>query len=91
MIQDRGPGGHDPEEDVGGCVEQRLKMVRIPPAGSQRQKADQISTLRPGYGEFRTDYEPILARIARLQAHTCPGGAGGGACAANVDHGNPAT
>ena len=34
-IQDRGPAGHDPEEDAGACVEQRLKMVRIPPAGSE--------------------------------------------------------
>jgi RNA exonuclease 1 len=63
-------------------------MVRAPPAGSQRQKADQRSTLGPGYGEFRTDYEPILARIARAQAHARPGGAGGGARAAIVDNGN---
>ena len=40
----------------------------------------------PGYGEFRTDYEPILARIARAR---CRGPNGGSARAAIVDHGNP--
>ena len=40
----------------------------------------------PGYGEFRTDYEPILARIARAR---CYGPNGGSARAAIVDHGNP--
>ncbi|KAI0266318.1 hypothetical protein BGY98DRAFT_1191446 [Russula aff. rugulosa BPL654] len=72
-IQDRGPGGHDPEEDARACVD--LLKAKIKNG--------------PGYGEFRTDYEPILARIARSQSHTRSGGAGGGARAAIVDHGNP--
>lgn len=46
-------------------------------------------TLGPGYGEFRADYEPILARIARSQSHTRSGGDSGGARAVIVDHGNP--
>ena len=42
----------------------------------------------PGYGEFRTDHEPILARIARSHwRHHGPNG--GGARTAIVDHGNP--
>jgi len=40
--------------------------------------------LGPGYGEFRTDYEPILARIARTHFHS-----GASARAAIVDHGSP--
>jgi len=40
----------------------------------------------PGYGEFRTDYEPILGRIARSQSHNH---SGGGIRTAIVDHGNP--
>jgi len=40
----------------------------------------------PGYGEFRTDYEPIPARIAR--ARSCSSN-GGSACAVIVDHSNP--
>ena len=40
------------------------------------------------YGEFRTDYEPILARIAR--SYSRPHGPNGeGARTAIVDHGNP--
>lgn len=39
----------------------------------------------PGYGEFRTDYEPILARVAR----SLHGPNGSAARAAIVDHGNP--
>ncbi|KAF8496216.1 hypothetical protein F5888DRAFT_1706478 [Russula emetica] len=71
-IQDRGPGGHDPEEDARACAD--LLRAKIKNG--------------PGYGEFRADYEPILARIARSQSHICSGG-GGGARAAIVDHGNP--
>jgi RNA exonuclease 1 len=59
-------------------------MVRTPPA-VVRNLIDG-STLGPGYGEFRTDFEPILARIARSQSHNP---SGGGARAAIVDHGNP--
>ncbi|KAF8462662.1 hypothetical protein DFH94DRAFT_831793 [Russula ochroleuca] len=72
-IQDRGPGGHDPEEDARACVD--LLKAKIKNG--------------PGYGEFKTDYEPILARIARSQSHTPSRGAGTGARTAIVDHGNP--
>ncbi|KAH9965648.1 hypothetical protein BJV74DRAFT_869879 [Russula compacta] len=68
-IQDRGPGGHDPEEDAQACVDLlKAKIIN-----------------GPGYGEFRTDYEPILARVAR----SLRGPNGSGARAAIVDHGNP--
>ena len=40
----------------------------------------------PGYSEFRTDYEPILARIACAR---CCGPNGGSARVVIVDHGNP--
>ena len=72
-IQDRGPGGHDPEEDARACVD--LLKAKIKNG--------------PGYGEFKTDYEPILARIARSQSHSPSRGAGTGARTAIVDHGNP--
>ncbi|KAI0270407.1 ribonuclease H-like protein [Gloeopeniophorella convolvens] len=64
-IQARGPGGHDPEEDARACAD--LLRAKIKHG--------------PGYGEFKTDYEPTLARIAR--APRAPR-------AAVVDHGNPA-
>jgi RNA exonuclease 1 len=72
-IQDRGPGGHDPEEDARVCVD--LLKAKIKNG--------------PGYDVFKTDYEPILARIARSQSHTPSRGAGTGARTAIVDHGNP--
>ena len=40
----------------------------------------------PGYGESRTDYEPIPARITRAR---CCSPNGGSARAVIVDHGNP--
>ncbi|KAI0248416.1 hypothetical protein BJV78DRAFT_799137 [Lactifluus subvellereus] len=71
-IQDRGPSGHDPEGDARACVD--LLKVKIKNG--------------PGYGEFRTDYEPILARIACSHSrHHGPNGEG--ARTAIVDHGNP--
>src|SRR6266404_1572203 len=45
-----------------------------------------VRYLGPGYGEFRVDYEPILARIAGSKSHSH---SGGGARTAIVDHGNP--
>jgi RNA exonuclease len=50
-IQDRGPSRHDPEEDTRVCVDS-LK--------SKDQKWTRVSG-------FKTDYEPIMARIARSQ------------------------
>ena len=63
-------------------------MVRLPYRRTQKQSVDRrfCVALGPGYGEFRTDYEPILARIARARGR---GLDGGGARAAIVDHGNP--
>ena len=55
-MKDRGPGGHDPEEDARACVD--LLKAKIKNG--------------PGYGEFKTDYEPVLARIARSQSHLDP-------------------
>ncbi|KAI0293180.1 hypothetical protein B0F90DRAFT_1670908 [Multifurca ochricompacta] len=71
-IQDRGPGGHDPEEDARACVD--LLKAKLKNG--------------PGYGEFRTDYEPIIARITRSHSRL-RGPGGGGARVAIVDHGNP--
>ncbi len=59
-------------------------MVRTPPTERESWLMDRH--LGPGYGEFRTDYEPILGRIARSQSHSH---SGGGARTAIVDHGNP--
>ena len=42
--------------------------------------------IRAGYGEFRTDYEPILACIMLAR---CCGPNGGSTCTVIVDHGNP--
>ncbi|KIM31905.1 hypothetical protein M408DRAFT_327301 [Serendipita vermifera MAFF 305830] len=48
-IQDRGEGGHDPEEDARSCVDLfRLKVQN-----------------GPGYGHFMVDVENILERIGR--------------------------
>ncbi|EIN06988.1 ribonuclease H [Punctularia strigosozonata HHB-11173 SS5] len=52
VIQDRGEGGHDPEEDARACME------------LLRKKVDN----GPGYGEFRTDFESIFERISRAPA-----------------------
>jgi hypothetical protein len=67
-------------------LKRRLRTVRLPLNVHLPRRI--ISIAGPGYGEFRTDYEPILARIARSQSrHHGPNGAG--ARTAIVDHGNP--
>ena len=48
-IQNRGEGGHDPEEDAKACLELLKKKVEN----------------GPGYGEFKTDQESIFERISR--------------------------
>ena len=48
-IQNRGEGGHDPEEDARACIELLRKKLEM---GS-------------GFGEFRVDQEPIFERISR--------------------------
>ncbi|KAN0141760.1 hypothetical protein V8E53_000222 [Lactarius tabidus] len=72
VIQDRGPGGHNPEEDARACMD--LLKAKIKNG--------------PGYGEFRADFEPILARIARSHSRN-RGSNGGRTRTAIVDHGNP--
>ncbi|KAI9435894.1 hypothetical protein BJY52DRAFT_1207341 [Lactarius psammicola] len=53
IIEGRGPGGHNPEEDARACID--LLKAKI----------------KNGlmYGEFRADYGPILARVARSRSH----------------------
>ena len=72
-IQDRGPSRHDPEQDTRVCVDS-LK--------SKDQNWTRVS-------EFKTDYEPIMARIARSQSHSPSRDVGTGARTAIVDHGKP--
>ncbi|KAN0141735.1 hypothetical protein V8E53_000197 [Lactarius tabidus] len=72
VIQDRGPGGHNPEEDARACMDLLKAKIKN----------------RPGYGEFRADFEPILARIARSHPRN-RGSNGGRTRTAIVDHGNP--
>ena len=68
-------------------TESEDKKWCAPLPGEQRNVLiDDTAASGPGYGEFRTDYEPILARIARAR---CCGPNGGSARAVIVDHGNP--
>jgi RNA exonuclease 1 len=88
-IQDRGPGGHDPEEDARACMDLLKAKIRNGTSFALRGLGELIVDLvasGPGFGEFRTDYEPVLARIARSQSR---GPNGAGPRAAIVDHGNP--
>lgn len=48
-MQNRGEGGHDPEEDARACVELVKRKCRN----------------GPGFGEFRTDVEGLFERLAR--------------------------
>ncbi|KAM6501517.1 ribonuclease H [Amanita muscaria] len=48
-IQNRGEGGHDPEEDARACVELLKKKL----------------DMGPGFGEFKVDYESIFERMSR--------------------------
>jgi hypothetical protein len=79
-IQDRGLGKHNPEGDARavwiGKNYKKLRVVRTSPA-------ERESWLT---AEIRTEYEPILARIACSQLHSHSGGL---ARTAIVDHGNP--
>lgn len=49
VIQNRGEGGHDAEEDARACIELLERKMR----GG------------PGYGEFKADYEGVFERLAR--------------------------
>lgn len=48
-IQNRGEGGHDPEEDARACISLLKKKLE----------------LGPGFGEFKIDYESIFERMSR--------------------------
>ncbi|KAF8629302.1 hypothetical protein AX15_003519 [Amanita polypyramis BW_CC] len=48
-IQNRGEGGHDPEEDARACVELLKKKLEM----------------GPGFGEFKVDQESIFERMSR--------------------------
>ncbi|EKM52741.1 uncharacterized protein PHACADRAFT_261348 [Phanerochaete carnosa HHB-10118-sp] len=50
-IQNRGEGGHDPEEDARACLDLLKK------------KADN----GPGFGEFKVDFESIFERMSRAR------------------------
>ncbi|KAH7102788.1 hypothetical protein BKA62DRAFT_698831 [Auriculariales sp. MPI-PUGE-AT-0066] len=67
-IQTAGEGGHDPEEDARACAE--LLKLKI--------------TNGTSFGEFKTDHESILERLARA-----PGRRGRGITSAVCDYGNP--
>ncbi|KZT27198.1 ribonuclease H-like protein [Neolentinus lepideus HHB14362 ss-1] len=53
IIQARGEGGHDPEEDARACLDLLKKKINN----------------GPGYGEFKTDFESIFERMARSSGH----------------------
>ncbi|EJD49017.1 hypothetical protein AURDEDRAFT_112749 [Auricularia subglabra TFB-10046 SS5] len=67
-IQTGGEGGHDPEEDARACAE--LLKLKLENG--------------PGFGEFKTDQESILERLARTT-----GRSGRSVTSAVVDYGNP--
>jgi RNA exonuclease 1 len=91
IIQDRGPGGHNPEEDARACMDllkAKIKNGAFLTCLSCRDRVDEFTGLGPGYGEFRADFEPILARIARSRSRNRASN-GGHTRTAIVDHGNP--
>jgi RNA exonuclease 1 len=75
-IQNRGEGGHDPEEDSRACIDlMKLKVKN-----------------GPGYGLFMTDVENILERMGRGECRMSHSvGPGTTMRTAVVDYGNPST
>jgi hypothetical protein len=67
-------------------LKRKSRTVRLPLNGHLTGRKI-LNRIGPGYGEFRTGYEPILVPIARSYSRHGPNGAG--ACAAIGDHGNP--
>ncbi|KAJ3558462.1 hypothetical protein NM688_g908 [Phlebia brevispora] len=53
-IQNRGEGGHDPEEDARACIDLLRKKVEN----------------GPGFGEFKIDFESIFERMSRARNGT---------------------
>ncbi|PFH47268.1 hypothetical protein AMATHDRAFT_152547 [Amanita thiersii Skay4041] len=73
-IQNRGEGGHDPQEDALACIELLKKKLEM----------------GPGFGEFKADHESIFERMARSTRRGRSGATAGGSIrAAVVDYGNP--
>ncbi|KAI0247771.1 hypothetical protein BJV78DRAFT_1285278 [Lactifluus subvellereus] len=97
-IQDRGPCGHDSEEDARACIDLLKAKINngavathppLPLDGRLvRMMVSRFPCIGLGYGEFRTDYKPILVRIPRSHSRRY-GPNGEGARTAIVDHGNP--
>lgn len=91
-IQNHGEGGHDPEEDARACLE----LVKKKLINGMLLKPDLNRGLMfclfcfvfsgPTFGEFKTDQESILERLARATTRV-PGGVKTGV----VDYGNPST
>ncbi|PVF98588.1 hypothetical protein CPB86DRAFT_774753 [Serendipita vermifera] len=77
-IQNRGEGGHDPEEDARACIDlMKLKVQN-----------------GPGFGLFMTDVENVLERMGRGECRMGTHGAvgpGNMMRTAVVDYGNPST
>lgn len=86
-IQTRGEGGHDPEEDARACVELLKKKVLNGMCTKRRYfaKLTLMPHAGPGFGEFKTDQESILERLARST------GRGMAISSAVVDYGNPSS
>ena len=85
-IQNRGEGGHDPEEDARACLDLLKKKVDN---GTSCIKLSDIEHLHthfthagPGFGEFKVDFESIFERMSRAR--------NGAVSSIVVDHGNPA-
>lgn len=82
-IQNRGEGGHDPEEDARACVD--LLNKKIENGLSISDFAALLAYINPcagpGFGEFKIDMESIFERMGRAR--------GGSITTAVVDHGNP--
>lgn len=80
-IQNRGEGGHDPEEDARACLD--LLKKKVDNGAFPIFKSSLVSHVfaGPGFGEFKTDYESIFERLSRAKS--------GSLRCAVVDHGNP--
>lgn len=85
-IQNRGEGGHDPEEDARACLDLLKKKI----ANGTFMREICLTYLTkwtycagPGYGEFKVDYESIFERMSRARSGTVS--------SIVVDHGNPAS
>ncbi len=89
-IQNRGEGGHDPEEDAQACLDLLRKKVENGTSPIPHKlrvwfgSGSLIPCTGPGFGEFKVDTESIFERMSRARTK------GAAVTAAVVDHGNPA-